>query len=530
MNSSDALSTKTRAAEWRSAGIKVGAVAAVLAGLLALYSHEVRVESQVKELIAGTPGPQGARVGGARAALAKDTPGGWLTAEAGLQKALELQPSNPYALSAMAVTQQLLALDGFADRVALAEAASSRVEAKDVQLPERHQARALGLLRTGRGVDAENYLLPVVEKYPGYWELLDALGLAQRASGKLDEAKRSLRRAMEAGWRNPRAVSDYAFVVLEEGSAAEASLAFDRALQASSGHLRSFVGKARAMTALYAAGKTVDLKAARKWTEDVLSQPPSELSPALRALALGSRSEVKLLEKDLPGAMADAEGALKAFPNHPAGLRARALAMAADPKRQDEAFAAFKEALARDPYDVSIYFDGSASLASVGLSGQAEKLLGAYAALHPMGARYQLSLARLRLGKDDLKGAGLALQAAEKDTDPAAAPLKATVFFEQGRLAQLQKDPEGARKAYERALSMRDDYPEVYRQMGAIYLDGKNVDEALSSYVEALRRYKAARVPEAQLEPFYQEVHERLLRAREKKKAEAWLKEARALH
>ena len=530
MNSSDALSSPSRAAEWRSAGLKVGVVLVVLAGLLALYSHEVKVESQVKELIAGSPGAQGVRVGGAKAALAKDTPAGWLAAEAGLQKALELQPSNPYALSAMAVAQQLLAADGFADRAPLAEAALTRVEAKDVNLPERHQARALGLLRAGRAVDAENYLLPVVEKHPGYWELLDALGLAQRAAGKLDEAKRSLRRAMDAGWRNPRAVADYAFLILEEGGAAEASLAFDRALQANSDHLRSFAGKARAMTALYASGKTVDLKAARKWTDDVLSRPAAELSPSLQALALASRSEVKLVGKDAAGAMADAEAALKASPNHPAGLRARALAMAADPKRSDEAFAAFREALAKDPYDVSIYFDGSASLAAVGLGSQAEKLLGAYAALHPMGARYQLALARLRLGKDDLKGAAQALQVAEKDTDPAAAPLKAAVYFEQGRLLQRQKDPEGARKAYERALSVRDDQPEVYRQMGAIYLDGKNVDEALSSYVEALRRYKAARVPEAQLEPFYQEVHERLVRAKEKKKADAWLKEARTLH
>ena len=528
--SSDAAGSRPRAAEWRAAGIKIGASVAVLAALLALYAHEVRVESQVKELVAGAHGAQGSRAGGARAALAKDTPAGWIAAEAGLQKALELQSSNPYALAAIAVAQQLLALDGFADRALKADEAVTLAEGKDVKLPERHQARALGLLRAGRAVDAENYLRPLVDKYPGYWELWDALGLAQRAAGKLDDAKKSLRRAMEAGWRNPRAVADYATVILEEGGLAEAGQAFDRALQANADHLRSFAGKARTLAALHASGKTVDLKAARKWADDALARPDAELSPALRALALAARAEVKLGQGETASALLDSDAALKASPGSAAGLRARALALAADKSQQDKAFAAFKEALAKDPYDVSIYFDGSAALAAAGLSGQAEKLLGAYAALHPKGARYQLTLARLRVGKDDLKGAAEALKAAEADPDPASASLKAAVFFEQGRLAERERNPEAARKAYERALSLRDDYPEVYRQMGAIYLDGRNVDEALGSYVEALRRYKAARVPEAQLEPFYQDVADRLVRAREKRKAEAWLKEARAMH
>src|SRR5207302_10219266 len=81
MASAAAASTPSRAAEWRAASIKVGAAILVLAGLLALYSHEVKVETRVKELLAGPPGAQGGRAGGARAALARDTPAGWLAAE-----------------------------------------------------------------------------------------------------------------------------------------------------------------------------------------------------------------------------------------------------------------------------------------------------------------------------------------------------------------------------------------------------------------------------------------------------------------
>ena len=66
---------------------------------------------------------------------------------------------------------------------------------------------------------------------------------------------------------------------------------------------------------------------------------------------------------------------------------------------------------------------------------------------------------------------------------------------------------------------LRDDFPEVYRQMGALYLDSSQVAEAWTVFAEALRRYKLARVPEAQLEPFYQDVHAQLVRAHEKKRA-----------
>jgi tetratricopeptide (TPR) repeat protein len=524
-----AASAASRAAEWKSAAIKVVSAAGVLAALLALYAHEIKVETQVRELVAGPQISQTRRAGGAQGALAKDTPAGWLQAESRLQQALEMQPSNPVALASLAVAQQLLAADGFADRGAKADEATARAEAKDVSLAERHQARALGLLRAGRAVDAENYLRPLVEKFPGHWELWDALGLAQRAAGKLGDARQSLRRAMEIGWRSPRAVADYAVLLLEDGSAAEAAQSFDRALQANADHLRSLAGKARALLALHASGTAVDLMPARKLIDDVLERSAGELSPALRALALASRAELALAQRDLAAAIRDAGAAVKEHPVSAAALRARALALAADPRQRDGAIAAFKEAIAKDPYDVSIYFDGAAALAAAGVEGSAEKLLGAYAALLPKGARYHLALARLRLAKDDPKGAAEALAAAEADADPSSASIKASVYFEQGRLAQRQRDAKGAQKAYQRALALRDDFPEVYRQMGALYLDARNVDDGMSSFVEALRRYKAARVPEAQLEPFYKEVHAQLMKAKERKKADLWLREARAM-
>jgi tetratricopeptide (TPR) repeat protein len=191
--------------------------------------------------------------------------------------------------------------------------------------------------------------------------------------------------------------------------------------------------------------------------------------------------------------------------------------------KRDDVYAAFKDAIARDPYDSAIYFDGAAALAASGQTLLAEKLLGAYAALLPKSARYELALARLLLAKNDLKGAAAAIEAAVQ-----ADPTNAATYFEQGRLAQKRGDAKGAREAYEKALSLRDDYPEVFRQLASLFVNAGDGDGALAAFGEALKRYRAAHVPEAQLEAFYSEVRSELSRANQSRKAEQWLKEARA--
>src|SRR5207237_1683387 len=85
-------------------------------------------------------------------------------------------------------------------------------------------------------------------------------------------------------------------------------------------------------------------------------------------------------------------------------------------------------------------------------------------------------------------------------------PTNASVYFEEGRVAQSQRDPKTAAAAYERAAQLRDDFPEVYRQMGGLYLESRNVDQALKVFNEALARYKAARTPPAVMEAFYTDV------------------------
>src|SRR5438270_9083081 len=153
----DAALPPERKAEVRSAGTKIGAAALVAAGLFALYAREVRIEALVQDLLAGQK-IAGGRSGGARAELSKDTPRGWLSAEEALKNAVDLQPSNPYAVAAFAEVEVQL------DR-ANADEAVARAEAKDILLPERYEARGLQLIAQGKAAEAETYLLALLQKF-----------------------------------------------------------------------------------------------------------------------------------------------------------------------------------------------------------------------------------------------------------------------------------------------------------------------------------------------------------------------------
>jgi tetratricopeptide (TPR) repeat protein len=427
-------------------------------------------------------------------------------------------------VAAFADVEVLLSGAGFADRAPRADDAVARADGKDVVLPERFEARALQQIAAGKAGEAEGYLLGLLDKYGAVPRLVDALGRAQRASGKLLAARANFRKAQDADWRSPRYVADYAQALLEDGSPLEAAQAFERALQANSDHARAQVGKARALIALTVLGRGGgDLKAARALCDLVLAKPPEEAPASLKAQAFAARSEARLAEGDAAGATRDVVAALQADARSAAGLRAKALTLAA--AKNPDAAAAFKAAVAADPYDASTYFDGAAALAAAGDGAGAEKLLGAYAATLPRSARYHLALAQVLSRRQAWKDAQAELQKAQQ-----LEPANPQVYFEEGRAAQAQKDTKAATAAYERAAQLRDDFPEVYRQMGGLYLESHNVDAALKVFNEALARYKAARTPPAVMESFYSDVATQVTRAGKKKLADAWVKQARALH
>ena len=129
---------------------------------------------------------------------------------------------------------QLVGL-GYTDRAQRAEEMRHKADAKRVSFAELFDAHALALLQAGKAAEAEAYARSLLQKYPALPAVPrfhDLLGRAQRAQGKLAEARASFRHAQEADWRQPRFIADYAETLLEDGDASAALAAFDRALQA----------------------------------------------------------------------------------------------------------------------------------------------------------------------------------------------------------------------------------------------------------------------------------------------------------
>jgi predicted Zn-dependent protease len=412
------------AQKWRSAALKIGVAALLASGIYAGYRHYVQIRRDVAVLIDG-PGGRG---GGARAEMAKDTPAGWLRAEKLLEEVLRIHSRNAFGIAALADVEMQLVGAGYAGRAPRAEEALRKADAKALPFAEVFDAHALSMLQAGKAVETEAYARTLLDKYPALPAVPrfhDLLGRAQRAEGKLAEAKASFKRAQDADWRQPRFVADYAEVLLDEGDAAGAVAAFDRALQAHSGHIRSQIGKARAQTTLARQGRG-DAKAARALLDSVLRSSEQELTPELRARALAARAEARLAGQDSVGAAEDSAAALALAPRHPAALRARAMVDAA--ARRPGAAQQFAAAIAADPADSSTYLEGASALESAGDLASAAKLLAAHASALQPTARYHFARARLLAHQGDAAGA-------RAETAKAAAldPANALAWQEQGR-------------------------------------------------------------------------------------------------
>ena len=393
--------SSNRVRQWLRAGAKIGVAGALAACVYAGYRHYVEIRHDVAELIDG-PGGQG---GGIRTEMAKDTPAAFLRAEKMLEEVLRIHARNAFGIVALSDVETQLVGWGFTDRSARAEDARGKADLKRVSFAELFDAHALALLQEGRAAEAEAYARSLLQRYPAMSSVPrfhDLLGRAQRAQGNLTDARASFRRAQESDWRQPRFIADYAEALLEDGDAAVALAAFDRALKANGDHIRSLIGKARAQIALARDGRA-DVNAARAVLDAVLARSPQELTAEFRARALAARAEARLLQKDVPGAAEDSAAALALAPRLAPALRARGMVDAAAGKSTaaDELLAA----AAADRWDASTYLDGAAALEAAADLAGARKLLEAHATALAPTPRYHLARAHLLTLANDPAGA-----------------------------------------------------------------------------------------------------------------------------
>jgi hypothetical protein len=405
-----------QARPWTRAGVKIVVAAALAAGVYAGYRHYVQIRQEVAELIDGPDG----KGGGIRAEIAKDTPAAFLRAERMLEGVLRIHGRNAFGIIALADVETQLVGWGFTDRAQRAEETRQKAQLKRVSFAELFDAQTLSLLQEGHAAEAEAYARGLLQKYPAMSSVPrfhDLLGRAQRAQGKVADARASFRRAQEADWRQPRFIADYAEALLEEGDAAAALAAFDRALKANGDHLRSLIGKARAQIALAREARG-DANAARTLLDGVLGRPADELTAQFRARALAARAEARLLQNDAAGAAEDSTAALALAPRLAPAMRARGMVDAA--AGQSGAADQLLAAVNADRWDGSTYLDGAAALGAKGDLAGARKLLEAYAAALPPTSRYHVARAKLLTLANDPAGARAA-EAEAAALEPASA-------------------------------------------------------------------------------------------------------------
>ncbi|MFM2153929.1 MAG: hypothetical protein RL199_2364, partial [Pseudomonadota bacterium] len=144
---------------------------------------------------------------------------------------------------------------------------------------------------------------------------------------------------------------------------------------------------------------------------------------------------------------------------------------------------------------------------------------------------FQLARGDFLLATGDVAEAVKAFEAALADN-----AVSAEAWYKKGyALRQLalksgsdkKKLYDGVREAFEKAVGIRERYPEVYRQIGLVYLDeNPRSSEATENFGKALGFYKEQKAPKAVFEAFISEVAERYKKAGLKGNADAWVKEA----
>ena len=445
--------------------------------------------------------------------IAKDNPADLKAAVQKLGEALAIRPKLGFALAAMAETHALLHVEhklGDSHR-AEAEKYLALAEKHAPNLPQTYSARALLMLGQGKAKEAEEFLVKnVLEKDAGDARIFGALALAQRAQGKLAEAKRSGRAASDSDWRNPRFSRIVADIYAEESDAANALAFYGKALSSYSEHIASQLGKAR-----FQIRRGQELEPSFAVIDRALRE---DLSPALRALALTAKAEALILEQKLDEALAMAQDAAKADPKFPWSyvVEARIKAFQQD---IDGAAAAFDKAIEADPYLAQIYFDAATIMASAGREDKAVAFMEKYAL--KKNDKYYLTYGNVlrSLQKFDEAIAKYDQAIAENELNAGAYVAKAAILISRNKLDEAQD-------ALDRAVAANEFFPEAYVERGNLLFAKKEWEQGVQEYAMALSQWKQARASQEQLVAVVQGVKQKLLDARQREFATAWEKEA----
>lgn len=460
----------------------------------------------------------------AKNAILRDNPENYAEAEAKLKEVLEnYAPSHGYSLSALAELNVILwGEQHVASRKDAAVEYTAAAMKADPGIAEQYSAQALLWTFEGKAEEAERFLVTnVLEKGGGGARIFAALGQAQRAQGKLDEARRAYKAAYDADWRNARFAQLIGESYLEQGDAANALNYFQRGLAANSDHYASQLGAARARIQR---GEQIDeaKESIKRAFEDMEKLPPS-----LKAEAHIAQAELHLAEQKLDEAIASAVAAAEA---DPADAWAYAVMARAKARKGDKsAVEDFDKAIEADPFVAAFHMEAAVTIAGI---GDAEKAIS-YLEKYPLKKddRYYLNFGHVLRGLGRLDEALARYEEArEKNETNAEVYLsKGIVLIAQAEAAsgaEKTKKFEEASEQLDIAVKAQQFNPPVYVQKAQIHFAKKEWEQGLQQYATALDQWRRQRVPRERLVQTIEEVKQLLLRNGQRAYATVWEEEA----
>ncbi len=499
----------------------VSIVALVLAGAFGLYWYKTDQAHKAN---------QTAKEG--KDLLVRDNPKDLLAAEAKLKEVLaKYDDAHGYSLATLGEINAVLWADHHIEaRKAEAESFVARAWKENPGIAEQFAAKAYLEIEQGKAAEVEGWLKKdVLDKNAGAGRVFNAYGRAQRAQGKLDAARQSLKGAFDADWRNPRFAMDAADVYLEDGDTLNAATFYNKGLSANADHLGCRIGFARTRIM-----RMEGLKDASDTLEEILGKPEAELTPNLKARALVARAELRLYEQKSVEALADANAAVAADGKYAPAYVAKGLALART--KDASAAAEFDRAIAADAFVASFYFDAAHALLDGGVAQ--EKALAYFEKFPlPKDDRYHLRYgdALRKLGK--LSEAVAAYDASIKEN-----PLNAPAHFQRSVAlwgkkldadakkldAEAKTNAEEAMKSVQVALGVQEMFPDAQIHKGDMLFADKKYQDALQDYFLALQHLRALKAPRERLNGLFEKIKGDLAKAKEKELGKVWETEAGA--
>lgn len=508
-----------------SALIQVGAVAVLLAGVVAFVVHRGAVRQQVDQ-----------RMKAARTLAQRDNPADLRQAltELGALFQLDADARDAQALAAD-VNLRLWLEHRQPDAEARAREHLARAEALDSRSGERFGSRAMLMLAEGKAAEAEKFLEDLKAQGAKSPKLALAEAQALLARGRLSDARQAFARASEGAWREPRYPTAHGEELLDEGMYAQAAEALKKATAANPEHLRAKLSLALAW--LYQGTKRDE---ATKRVSEVLAHE-AELTPALKARARVVQAALALTEGNTDEALKDAGEALAASPeeHHALFIRARALALKKDPGAR----AAFQEAVAKRRTAPLLYLDGARALQQAGDGEGALALLDAYETVFRdvrVPAPEGKTVGALERDDRYWLARGQVLEALSRQDDAMAAYDRALAVkgvgmaraqYAKAALLLARKDYDAARPllvevAPESGLGA---LPEAYEAMGELLFAQGEYAHGCQHYFFGLTRARMQGAPLETLKARASDVEKRLAAAGQPTMARAWKTEADAL-